>query len=245
VRTIPLNFVAGFVAGTLIFAVVGPARKDIDQGLQNTAILAAGAIITGLLAYAGAVAAASVVASEGDATRKAGAQASRVERRRVLVSQLAVTNNRLAQEIRDQRAAWEKWNRLKPLPTLSPTTAIEDMVNELYALGFQDTGEAAELLYRCLMRMDDFKFAAGSSPNRPPQQSIWDFAIWVTIQIELKTAMIDKSLRDAGVDRLEPHNRHYDAELNGMFRQHESLILATNGPMGAIKGNHMTQPIQE
>jgi hypothetical protein len=235
-----LVFVAGLVMGGLLYAAAGPYREMIEPSLQNAAILAAGAIITGFLALAGALAAASVVSSEGEATRRAGAEASRIDRRRELVTKLTVLSNRHAQEIRDQRAAWDGWNRVKPLPIVNPTTEIEDMVNELYSLGFQETGDEAQLLFRCLVRMDAFTYTAGSSPVVLDQDTVPEFYVWVRMQIELKTRLIDVSLRDRGVDKLVPGNRHWDAELNEMRNSRMNIVLVADGPMTALKGPDAT-----
>ncbi len=235
-------FAAGIAVGLGIYVNVDPARFKIDPSAAGVAAAGAAAILTGFLAVLGALGAAiiagTVLIGEGNNQRLATDQAVLINRRRELVGNLIVQSNRHAQDMRRQHAAWVQEPSHRPTaPDIRTSAELDAIGNELYAYGFQVTGDAAHLHLLSLIHMEGFTYLAEASPTA---ESTADFHGWVQVQILLKTRLIDASLVDQGRTKLVPANRHWEAEVLELHKQAMGAVLITNRLIGAIRSDETT-----
>ena len=206
-------FVAGLAVGGFGYALIGADRFDIDPEVQNALILSIGAIGASLLAalgvYWAAIHAGAVAANEGEATRRENRRFALIDEKTDVVRRIAVLGNRHAQEVGSQVARRQELagQPYEVLPRINETTDVEDLVNELYTLGFQATADVANALFGALIELDRFAYVATMESVAEPVVGLSDeehlsFLAWSAVQKRVKTHMIDVSLTDEGVEHL-------------------------------------------
>ena len=252
-------FGGGVVMGVCGYALLGPNRASLDPQVQSGLILCIGALgaamFAGLGAYWSALVAASTASNEGIAARDEARKLSRLQAKTDLVRRIATASARHASDVACQvvRRDELKGKPYEPLPPVGPTTAIEDALNELYALGFQVTADAGQELFNSLINLDHFVYADTEANRRAPFKGLtskesFEFRALQAVQIRLKTYFMDVSLRDQGSDSLNPDGtlprdffmRHFEfamGELTGRTDLVAPLMISTNGvtaaPLGA------------
>jgi hypothetical protein len=208
-------FLAGVLVGAFGYALVGADSFSIDPQVQNALVLAVGAVITSLVAAVGvywaAIIAGDVAASEGAATRKEARRLALIDQKINLVRRIGVLGSRHAREVAIQVARRQELagKPYEPLPRVNETTAIEDAVNDLYAMGFQATADVAQLFLGALYGLDMYCYVATDQSAQVPIAGLTNeerlsFETWELVQRRVKTHMIDASLTDEGTDRLAP-----------------------------------------
>lgn len=204
---------AGLVVGAFVYAFIGSDRFAIKPEVQNALVLAVGAIVAALLAAVGvywaAIIAGRVASSEGEATRRETRRLSVIDERTDVVRRITVLASRHAQEVANQVARRQELagHPYEPLPRINKTTRIEGLINELYTLGFQATADVANALLRALIELDRFAYVATPETVQVSIFGLSDeedlsFLAWHTVQLRVKTRMIDVGLTDEGTDHL-------------------------------------------
>jgi hypothetical protein len=213
---------AGVLLGAFLYALIGPNWVAIDPAVQNGLVLGLAGFIGGLLALLGAywaaVIAGRAVAREAEAARIESRHQARIQTRTDLVRRIGTLADRHSQEVAAQvaRRAELAGRPFEPPPPISSLAPIEDASNELYALGFLSTADAAQLLLFSLMELDRFRYPPRRDGAVKVIEDLTDdehvaHEAWQTVQGRMKMHMIDSSLRDGGQDRVLPGGAAPDA----------------------------------
>ena len=212
-------FTAGLVVGAFAYAFVGADRFAIRPEVQNALVLAVGAMMAALLAaigvYGAAVIAGGVASSEGEATRRETRRLSLIDQKTDLVRRISVLSSRHAETLANHVAPrqelagepYEPLPRINGMTRMKRTTRIEGLINELYTLGFQATADVANALRRALAELDKFAYIDTPESVQLPVDGLSDgeylsFVAWHTVQVRVKTHMIDVNLTDEPTDHL-------------------------------------------
>jgi hypothetical protein len=234
-------FAAGLSLGVVGYAALDPSRFSIGAETLDRLAVAAGAIVTALVAlvaaYVGgwmaqkgsrdaAAIAATVARDEGEAARRDARRLAIIERQRHLRSLITARSHRHSREVQAQVARRQELadKPYQPLPEVGKTTEIEDAVVELYTLGFQRTADVAQALFNVLLALDTFCFVATPESSVSPiaalsPEQMLDLNAWVDVETQVRTDLMQVGLTDQGVDDLVPGGTLEQDYLQIWFKQ--------------------------
>jgi hypothetical protein len=200
----------GIVVGFLAHAILYSDQLHIDPQVQNAIVLAIGGMAAAFFASVGvywaAVHGGAVTQREGLNTRREARKASLIDRKTDIVGRVGVLASRHVQAVADQVAsrvdlAGEPY---RPLPRIPKATPIENRANQLYALGFQATGDVAQALLHAIEQLDEFAYVVTDDTLTKPITPLSDdedlsFKAWQRVAVRVKTRLYVVSLTDEGV----------------------------------------------
>ena len=234
-------FAAGTTLGLLAYAVIDPSRFSISTDAQVMSALAAGAIVTALLAVVATVVggvivgrasrdaaatSAALARDEAEAARRDARRQALIDRQRTLRSLIAARSSRHTREVQAHVVQRQQLggHPYQALPEITKTIDLEDAVVELYTLGFQKTADVAEALLKVMVSLDAFCFVATPESLAEPIPALsvdqmLDCVAWSEVEAQVRADLMHVGLTDQGVDDLAPGGTLEQDYLAIWFRQ--------------------------